>query len=388
MRLGVLVVGCVGGVVLASVLAPSVGGTIEVARVATTPLLHVRVPPAGGFTVERFTLYAKPGAQLPRRLLLGLVNRTLLPKTLVMVALSAPLVGKRPGFDLFVAAITKRATRKASATSDEEPRDATLAILSALNDYPANAEEVAVKQLELFGTAEKYGLPYVAKRIDKGLDALVANPNSNSAFLDGPAELSPEAKALIHELVALLDTGTRSPPTKTDFAEIGGIIANIEAMLNDDLDGDGTIGAPTPLGPKPPPPGKLVRYAFSGLGISFDGVVGGGVTQHDDLSKISGSVCGNPLTTAWALIGTLTIQQPQQPTITLPITGAYDAATPNGDVLFRADVGGGSSMTVKLQYIAGATPQMRILGVPVGAITNIVVSPAQVPVTATSVAAC
>ena len=79
---------------------------------------------------------------------------------------------------------------------------------------------------------------------------------------------------------------------------------------------------------------------------------------------------------------------PGQPTYTRPITGAYDAATPSGDVFFRANIATGASMTIRLKYLPGTKPQMRILGGAVAAITNVAFDAETVPVTVTPVAAC
>jgi hypothetical protein len=175
------------------------------------------------------------------------------------------------------------------------------------------------------------------------------------------------------------------PPTPDTRDELTKLINKIEQQLQDDLNDDGEIGGkpssgggstPPPAPPPPPTTGKLTRYSFSGLGISYSGPAGAG----GKVSDVSGSVCGDPLKTTWALKGTLTISAPGQADIVRPITGPYNASLPSLPPLMRGDFGGGTSMTVRVKYNPGAKPTMEILGQPVGAISNIAYNAQSVPV--------
>jgi hypothetical protein len=352
------------------------------------PTLKVKVPPVGGFTFARFQVRTRGSAAPPKRARLVVVNRARLPRGLVVVARIGRLPGNR-GTDVFVVAIRKRGIRTTSGaqgTSDPDVAEILMNLFSGKNydgtdplveEYEAMRAQRTKISLEQMERARKLDAPPGALT----LADLFKEPDGNSVSLVGgesPDQLLPEVRAILDTMSA------PGPPTKDTRDELTKLIDKIEQQLQDDLNDDGEIGGKAPGGgstppPPPPPTGKLARYSFNGLGISYSGPAGAG----GKVSGVSGSVCGDPLKTTWALKGTLTISAPGQADVVRPITGPYNASLPSLPPLMHGDFGGGTSMTVRVKYNPGAKPTMEILGQPVGAISNIAYNAQSVPVTVT-----
>ena len=351
------------------------------------------MPSAGGFSFARFTIGAKPGSKLPSRLRLQLLNRARLPKTLVLVAVAAPLKGRRHGFDLFVAAITKRAVRK-PATASEEPPDALLGILKGFGGllartgaYPWLTAKWAAHVSENQRTNEI--AREEAKQLDQGLDAVVDNPAIEFFALDPPTETDPEVLKLIRELTSLIDTAARQPPGKFDPAvQLAGIIAQIEETIDNDLNGDGTIGPPPPTPPPPPPPPPppaVYDYSIPAFAVSFTGPAANlSPDVTDEFTPTQG--CGDPARNSW-LIPTKTTGLAVPPT-----TNVANFTQQNPFTLIQHNFNANGAVTggiqIKLDYAAGPPPTITVETPTSGDITNVVAPAEPLPVTLTKVAAC
>ena len=119
----------------------------------------------------------------------------------------------------------------------------------------------------------------------------------------------------------------------------------------------------------------LSRYSFKSLKLSYS-VAGASYS----VSGLGGSVCGDPLQTAWSIAYTST-----------GVGNGPRARSSRPRTRPRSKPGtfpGGSSFALKLQYLTEDDQTMKLSGVAKGQVTKVVASPAQAAVTSTAVSDC
>ena len=172
---------------------------------------------------------------------------------------------------------------------------------------------------------------------------------------------------MLVDILALIDELAAPSTSATDKKDaLAEIIDEIERQLQDDLDGNGTIGAkPTPAGT------KLFRYSIPGFTVSFTGPRANQSPAVVDRAD-PGSGCGDPAKSRWTI--PIAISGFGAP---FSATRAVTFATQNPLVLmgnnFTSDTGGPStaSVRVNLRYVGGNTPTVKVETAATGDITGL-----------------
>jgi hypothetical protein len=120
---------------------------------------------------------------------------------------------------------------------------------------------------------------------------------------------------------------------------------------------------------------EFSKYSFAGLKLSFSQG-----TASYAASNISGTVCGDPLKTAWSVTYSYTG--------TGSVKTSAKFATANPYAIRKQSFADGSTIAIRLRFTSDVSPKMTVEAVPSGKVGNVKVSPAETAVKVVKVEAC
>lgn len=349
--------------------------------------LHVRIaiPRPGDIVLARIVVRARPGIGVPVRLRLKALNADKLRPSIVAVGGVVSLHRRPLKYVSVVAIINKRvALRKPRTPWD---RFVDIDLVNAVGATPADARQyfrghVRVARdiithfgepgqqalLDLFQPVEGDTLtPMQQALADRGLDsiALAGLPARTTSAL---RETAPP-KAILADSADAAKSACSNDADHTEKA-VKHVEGDVASTLN-------------PVNANNPTTAKrcdLTRFLFKGLRLSFSAPNPSGALGAFALSNITGSVCGDPLKTAWNVTFASTGEGTR--------TAQPKFSSANPFTIATRSFGSGSTLAARLQYDTTATPVMKVSGTPKGKVTKVVASPTQVAVTSTAVQAC
>jgi hypothetical protein len=376
--------------VLAGLAAVPAGATTLAAggksKASAHLFVRIHVPMPGDVVLARVVVRGRPGIGVPVKLKLHALNADKLAPWITAVGGVVGLKRRPFKFVTVIAIVNKRPPRTAG-TEARNPYQPYLDVelLDAQGAKPADAK--------LFFSAHKRVAGDILSRFAQpGQQELVDLFQPVSADYDTPIQRAIERGLPVVPLAgfaARSPSGLRTDPEPTQI--LTGVADTAKAACSNDADHTekaekkleehlNTTLVQVTTKPSATKKCDLTKFSFKGLKLSFSAPKTGGGTSTYAFSNITGSVCGDPLSTAW--------------TVTFASTGeANRTASPKFSTANPATIGtrsftGGSSLTAKLQYVTEDSPLMKVSGTPKGQVTKVVATPAQASVSSTAVETC
>jgi hypothetical protein len=348
--------------------------------------VRIHIPRPGDMVLARVVVRGRPGIGVPVHLKLHALNADKLAPWITAVGGVVGLHRRPLKFVTAIAIVNKRPP-KTVAAGEKLPYDFHLDVelLNAKGAEPADAKQ-------FFSLHKRIAGDILTRFAQPGQQSLVDLFQPVSADYETPLQRAIERGFPVVPLAgfaARSPSALRSDPEPTQI--LTGVADTAKAACSNDADHTenaekkleehlNTTLVQVTAKPSTTKRCDLSKYSFKGLKLSFSAPKTGGGTSAYSLSSIAGSVCGDPLKTAWNVTFTSTGEGNR--------TAAPKFSAANPATIATRTFAGGSSLVAKLQYLTDDSPLMKVSGTPKGQVTKIVATPAQAAVTATAVDSC
>ena len=373
--------------VIALLAGAGSGSAAPTVERAATVHLHIRlaIPRPGDIVLARIVIRARPGIGVPVRLRLKALNADKLRPSIIAVGGVVSLHRRPLKYVSVVAIINKRLGLRKPPTPWD--RFVDIDLVNAVGATPADAQQyfrahvrVAHDIIAHFGEPNQQALLDLFQPVDGDtltpMQQALADRGLDSIPLAGlPARTTSALGQTAPPKAILTDSANAAKSACTNDAD-----HTEKAVKHVEGDVAGPMNQVNANNPTTAKRCDLTRFSFKALKLSYSAPNASGALGSFAFSNIIGSVCGDPLKTAWNVTFASTGEGNK--------TAQPKFSTANPFTIATRSFGAGSSLTAKLSYDTTSSPVMKVSGTPRGKVTKVVATPAQAAVTSTAVQTC